>query len=101
MIAQSPRVAVLVACHNDGITVRGTIDSLRVEPDIELVVVDDGSTDPRTRKALAALERDGIRVLYQENKGPSTAWLNGLSESTAHYVLPLSTVVVLYPGQHT
>ena len=53
------RVAVLVACHDDGATIRETIDSLRAEPDTELVVVDDGSTDgptladargPRTRR---------------------------------------------------
>jgi glycosyltransferase involved in cell wall biosynthesis len=101
MIAQPPRIAVLVACHEDGVTVRGTIDSLRSEPDSELVVVDDGSTDPATREALLALEAEGIRVLYQEQHGPSAAWMHGLSETTAPYVMPFSSDDLLVPGAAT
>ena len=46
----SPRVALLVACHDDGSTVRKTINSLRKEPDAEIVIVDDGSTDAATSR---------------------------------------------------
>jgi glycosyltransferase involved in cell wall biosynthesis len=98
MSAQSPRVALLVACHDDGVTIRETIDSLHAEPDTELVVVDDGSTDPATRETLAALEREGVRVLYQENEGPSAAWMHGLSATSAQYVMPFSSDDLLVPG---
>lgn len=97
-ISTQPRVAILVACHNDGATIRDTIDSLRAERDAELVVVDDGSTDAATRDVLAALEGEGIRVLHQENKGPSAAWMNGLSATTAAYVMPFSSDDLLVPG---
>ncbi len=85
-----PRIAFLVACHDDGSTIRATIESLLAEPDTELVIVDDGSTNEATLETLAALEDEGIRVLHQENAGPSAAWMRGLSATTAPYVMPFS-----------
>lgn len=92
------RVAILVACHDDAATIRETISSVRPEPETELVVVDDGSTDPATLETLAALEREGIRVLHQENQGPAAAWMNGLRSTTAAYVMPFSSDDVLIHG---
>lgn len=98
MSGAGPRVALLVACHDDGATIRETIESLRAEPEAELVVVDDGSTDPATREALTALETEGVRVLHQENQGPSAAWMHGLRVTTAPYVMPFSSDDVLVGG---
>jgi glycosyltransferase involved in cell wall biosynthesis len=93
-----PKVAVLVACHDDGATICQTIGSLR-DDDVELVVIDDGSTDAETVDALGELERAGIRVLRQENHGgPSVAWTNGLHSTVAEYVMPFSSDDVLAPG---
>jgi glycosyltransferase involved in cell wall biosynthesis len=96
-----PRVAVLVACHDDGATIRETIASLRAEPDAELVIVDDGSTDAGTRETLTALEDEGVRVFYQRSAGPSSAWMHGLSRTSAPYVLPFSSDDLLVPGAAT
>jgi glycosyltransferase involved in cell wall biosynthesis len=95
---QAQRVAILVACHNDAATIRETIGSLLGEPDMELEVLDDGSTDAATREALAGLESQGVRVLYQENAGPSAAWMHALSATTAPYVMPFSSDDLLVPG---
>ena len=92
------RVAILVACHDDAATIRETLDSLRGEAGVELVVVDDGSTDPKTLEVLAELERDGLRILHQENAGPASAWMRGLSATTAPYVMPFSSDDILVPG---
>ena len=94
----SPRVALLVACHDDGSTIRETIDSLRREADAEIVIVDDGSTDAATLETLTALEDEGLRVLHQENAGPSVAWMRGLATTTARYVMPFSADDLLVPG---
>jgi glycosyltransferase involved in cell wall biosynthesis len=92
------RVAVLVACHDDGATIRETLDSLRSEPEIELVVVDDGSTDAATHEELTRAEDEGIRVLRKRNGGPSSAWMAGVEATTARYVMPFSSDDVLLAG---
>lgn len=92
------RVGVLVACHDDGATIRETLDSLRGEDGVELVVVDDGSTDQATRDTLAELEGEGLRVLHQENAGPSAAWMRGLSATPAPYVMPFSSDDLIVRG---
>jgi len=96
--AGGSRLAILAACHDDGTTIRETIESLRGERETELVVVDDGSTDPETLAALAELEREGIRVLRQENAGPAAAWMAGLRATAAPYVMPFSSDDLLLPG---
>jgi glycosyltransferase involved in cell wall biosynthesis len=92
------RVAILVACHDDGSTIRETVDSLREEDATELVVVDDGSSDPTTLEVLGELEADGIRILHQENAGPASAWMRGLSATAAPYVMPFSSDDILVRG---
>jgi glycosyltransferase involved in cell wall biosynthesis len=96
-----PRLAILVACHNDGATLHQTIDSLRYELDTEFVIVDDGSTDRGTANVLEALEQQGIRVLRQENAGPASAWMAGLGVTAAPYVMPFSSDDILVRGATT
>ena len=57
--------------------------------DIELIVVDDGSTDERTRKEIAALVDRGIKVIRQENQGLAAARNAGIHVSQGEYILPL------------
>jgi glycosyltransferase involved in cell wall biosynthesis len=99
--ARQTRVAILVACHNDGPTLAESVASLRGEPESELVVIDDGSTDPNTLEELAALEDHGVRVIRQTQSGPSEAWMTGLNATSAPYVLPFSSDDLLYPGATT
>jgi glycosyltransferase involved in cell wall biosynthesis len=96
-MTETPRVAILVACHNDAM-LEETLDSLRDEPGTELVVVDDESTDPEVLDTLAAIERGGLRVLRQKNSGPAAAWMAGLRATSAPYVMPFSSDDVLLGG---
>jgi glycosyltransferase involved in cell wall biosynthesis len=95
------RVAVVIPCYDDGATVGEAIASLEGEEPHELVVVDDGSTDPETLRTLADLERGGVRVLRQENGGLSAARMAGVRATTAPYVYPLDADDVLAPGALT
>jgi glycosyltransferase involved in cell wall biosynthesis len=93
-----PRLAIIVACHNDGTTIRETIDSLRGDERAELVVVDDGSTDRATLDVLSKLEGEGVTVSYKENGGPASAWMAGLELTSAPYVMPFSSDDILVQG---
>lgn len=84
------RIAVIVPCFNDGHVVTGAVDSLdgALEP-LEVVVVDDGSTDEATAAVLDGLRRRGVHVLRQDNTGLPGARMAGLAATSAPYVFPL------------
>jgi glycosyltransferase involved in cell wall biosynthesis len=91
------RVAVVVPCSDDGGTLDETLDSLRLQEPHELVVVDDGSTDPGTLAVMDRLRAAGVRVVRQENAGLSAARMAGVAATTAPYVLPLDADDALEP----
>ena len=64
----------------------------------ELIVVDDGSRQPRTLEVLAALEAAGYCVVHQENRGLSAARNRGIELATGACILPLDSDNRLLPG---
>lgn len=92
------RIAVIIPCHNDGALVGEAIASVHEDEPIEVVVVDDGSTDPDTIERLGALERAGVRVIHRENGGPGAARTTGLTATSAPLVYPLDADDLLEPG---
>lgn len=70
-----PLVSVLLPCYNDGVWIDDAIASVRQQtyPQVELVVVDDGSTEPQTQAKLRGLEASGVRIIHSENRGLSAA----------------------------
>jgi glycosyltransferase involved in cell wall biosynthesis len=86
---ESPsRLAVIIPCYNMGDTLMETLDSVRSSsrPPDELVVVDDGSTDPRTLDVLSRLGPDA-RVVRTENRGLSAARNVGVASTTSDTLL--------------
>jgi glycosyltransferase involved in cell wall biosynthesis len=80
----SPRVAVIIPCFNSGPLVREAVASLREDEPLEVLVVDDASTDAATRDALSRLEADGVRVLrLAENGGVARARAAGVAATAA------------------
>jgi glycosyltransferase involved in cell wall biosynthesis len=97
--AERPRLSVVIPCHDDGDYVIDAIASVeRNAPDAELIVVDDGSTQPRTRAVLASLQHAGYRVLEQPHSGLPAARNRGLAAVSGDYFLPLDADNRLLPG---
>jgi glycosyltransferase involved in cell wall biosynthesis len=94
----APRVAVIVACFNDGRTLIQTLASLHDEEPHELVIVNDGSTDADTLDVLARLREQGLRIIDQDNTGLPGARMTGVAATTAPYVLPLDADDGVVPG---
>ncbi len=87
--SREPRIAVVIPCYNDGALVPEAVSSVPRSQDVELVVVDDGSTDPATARTLEQLARQGTFVLHQDNAGLSAARMAGVGATSAPYVYDL------------
>jgi glycosyltransferase involved in cell wall biosynthesis len=97
-VPAEPRVAVVIPCFNDRAFLPEAIASAQADEPIELVVVDDGSTDPATIALLEQLSSEDVRVIHQHNSGPSAARMRGVRASRAPYVLPLDSDDLLGRG---
>ncbi len=86
-----PKVSVIIPCFNQGAYLDEAVDSVLAQTfeDLEIVVVDDGSTDPATVAKLAAYERPKTRVVHTPNLGLPGARNLGIRESRGAYLLPL------------
>jgi glycosyltransferase involved in cell wall biosynthesis len=80
-----PRVAVILAAYNAAPYVGEAIRSVLEQTvgDLELVVVDDGSTDDTAAVAQTFLDDPRVTLLRQENLGQAAAKNRGIRESTA------------------
>ena len=74
-----PPVSVVVPAYNEELGIAGTVRSLVATgyPDLEVVVVDDGSTDA-TADVVAALDLPGVRLVRQANAGKPAALNTGI-----------------------
>lgn len=92
------RVAVVVPCFNDGAYVEAAVASVQENEPVELVVVDDGSSDPATLDVLDGLRAQGVRVLRRDNGGLAAARMTGVNATSAPYVFALDSDDELEPG---
>ncbi len=86
------KVSVVIPCFNQAKylpeTVQSVLDS--THPDLEILIVNDGSTDETEKVAKNLAEKyPNVRYLFQENAGPSKARNHGIRESAGDYILPL------------
>ena len=84
--AVAGRVSVVMPCYNGERFIAEAIDSVlaQTHSDIELLVVDDGSTDG----SLEVIRQygDKVRLLTQANQGPSAARNRGIYSATGEFV---------------
>jgi glycosyltransferase involved in cell wall biosynthesis len=85
-MAEDVKISVIIATYNRAEFLSKTIDSLLQQEfrDFELIVVDDGSTD-KTPQILKAYG-DRLRILRQDNQGPSAARNLGVRHASAPWI---------------
>jgi len=95
----SPKVAVVIAAYNAAAFIREAVQSVLAQSleDIEVIVVDDGSTDD-TRQLLGMFADPRLRLIHQQNSGVSAARNTGLAAARAPYVVFLDADDVLVQG---
>ena len=94
----APSVSILVPAYNVESYVAETVASAagQTYPDVEVVVVDDGSTD-QTRERVEALGIPTVRVVRQPNAGAAAARNRALQAATGDAVLFLDGDDVIGP----
>jgi len=93
------RVAVIIPCFNCHGLVLEAVASIDEPEAVEVVVVDDASTDAVTREALGRLTVPVIRK--PRNEGAAAARMTGLGHTSAPYVFPLDADDLAIPGRLT
>ncbi|RLC77069.1 MAG: cell wall biosynthesis glycosyltransferase [Chloroflexi bacterium] len=93
-----PKVSVVIPSYNHARFIGEAVESVlsQTEPDLELIVVDDGSTDG----TLSVLERftdPRLRVVPQEHRGAHAAINRGLREARGRYLAILNSDDVYHP----
>ncbi|MEU3295282.1 glycosyltransferase [Streptomyces longwoodensis] len=94
-------VSVIVPAYNEKECIANTLESLaRSTHPIEVVVVDDGSTDGTSQIARAAADRLGmrnVRIVRQENAGKPAALNNGVRSARHDIVVMMDGDTVFEP----
>jgi glycosyltransferase involved in cell wall biosynthesis len=67
------------------------VESIRAakRPDVEIIVIDDGSQDPQTIRVIDNLKGDNITVVRQRNTGLARARNAGVLLAKGEFILPL------------
>tara|TARA_R110001592_G_scaffold66495_3_gene204207 strand:+ start:4260 stop:5138 length:879 start_codon:yes stop_codon:yes gene_type:complete len=101
LLSDLPLVSVVVPCYNHARYITQCIESIVAQnyPNIELLVIDDGSVDdsPRILEELAALHGFSLRI--QSNHGLLPTLNMALNEVHGEYFAPFASDDVMLPGR--
>ena len=89
MYLSNPMVSVIVPVYNAESTLRRCADSILEQsyPDLELILVDDGSKDSSPLICDSYMQKDArVRVIHKPNSGASATRNLGIAEARGHYL---------------
>lgn len=95
----APVFSIVIPTFNRSESIGATLQSCFEQSfdNLEVVVVDDGSTDD-TRAVLAAMDDPRLVVVHQENAGPAAARNHGMRKARGNYIAFLDSDDSWYPG---
>jgi len=84
----SPLVSIVIPCYNCDLYIEETLTSVLTQSnvDLEVIIIDDGSTDETAIK-IKEFEDQRIRYFYQANSGVSIARNNGFDKVNGEFVI--------------
>lgn len=94
------RVSIIIPAYNSAEWIEECLKSIPKRPDIEIICIDDGSTDNTHKKIVDYMEeydRIGTLINLKENKGVSYARNQGINEAKGEYILMLDSDDYIYP----
>ncbi|MCH4099750.1 MAG: glycosyltransferase [Prevotella sp.] len=96
---KSPLVSIIIPLYNKEKSIKTTIESALHQSysNIEIVVIDDGSTDNSADIAKNLAKQDNrIHFVHQENSGASSARNRGVRESSGDWIMYFDADDLLY-----
>jgi glycosyltransferase involved in cell wall biosynthesis len=94
-----PKVSVIIPCFNMGQYIDEAVDSVFAQTmqNFEIIIVDDGSTDPETIQLLSNYHRPNTRVFVTRNQGVAAARNCAIEHATGEYLCALDSDDRLHP----
>lgn len=96
-----PLISVIIPVYNAAALIDRSLDSIFNQLggyDIEVLLIDDGSTDSSVELIKRRKEQDRIHLFHQENAGPSKARNKGIAEARGKYLAFLDADDYWLPG---
>lgn len=87
-----PKISIVIPCYNDAQYIEQAVDSAmdQTYPNIEVIVVDDGSDDA-TKTVLEKIRPKITKLVTQTNQGQSTARNRGIEIASGDLILTLDS----------
>ena len=100
MSSDRPLVSVIIPAYKAAAYIDETLQSVLAQtyPNVEVILINDGSPDTEAFEHAIARYRDRISYLRQENRGPSAARNAGIRRARGEYLAFLDADDVWYPN---
>jgi glycosyltransferase involved in cell wall biosynthesis len=88
------KVSIVIPCYNHGAMLRealASVEQVRNETLLEVIIVDDGSSDDETIRIRKEIAEAGYCVVAQSNRGPGAARNTGIRLAKGEFILPLDS----------
>ncbi len=97
-VSRRPRVSAVVPVFNQSSYLSETVRSIRdsLWDDIEVVIVNDGSTNPQVAHDLTTLD-DVVLVEHPRNRGLAAARNSGIAASSGDLIIPIDADDLIHP----
>ena len=88
------KVSIVIPCYNHGAMLRealASVEQVRNANVLEVIVIDDGSSEAETTRILNEVAEAGYRVVSQPNRGVGAARNIGVRLAKGEFILPLDS----------
>lgn len=99
----TPIVTVIISSYNHAHYIEETINSVinQTYPNIELLVIDDGSSDNSVELLIKLQKQHGFDLLIQENKGLSKTLNEAIARAKGELIVPFGSDDIMLPERIT